>query len=168
MTTSEQNVPVDSGSFRQVLGHFPTGVVVITAIDPEGAPRGMAVGSFTSVSLDPPLVAFLPGRSSTSFPKIRRSGRFCVNVLSHYQEHICRAMAAKGTDKFGQIAWTPAPITGSPVISDGLAWIDCAIDTIHEAGDHYIVIGHVLALGATQREGPLIFFQGGFGRFFSS
>src|SRR5262245_25488403 len=109
MTRSKQGIVVDPMFFRRVLGHFPTGVAVITAIDADGAPAGMAVGSFTSVSLDPPLVAFLPGRSSTSFPKIRRSERFCANVLSHSQEHICRAMAAKGADKFAQIAWSPAP-----------------------------------------------------------
>ena len=86
---------MEPGRFRHVLGHFPTGVVVVTAMHEEGGPVGMAVGSFTSVSLDPPLVAFLPDRSSTSFPKIRDAGSFCINVLANDQEHVCRAWAAR-------------------------------------------------------------------------
>ena len=89
---------MEPGRFRHVVGHFPTGVVVVTAMHGEAGPVGMAVGSFTSVSLDPPLVAFLPDRSSTSFPKIRDVGSFCINVLADDQEHLCRAFAARGGD----------------------------------------------------------------------
>ncbi len=98
---------MDPGRFRHVLGHFPTGVVVVTAMHEESGPVGMAVGSFTSVSLDPPLVAFFPDRSSTSFPKIRDAGSFCINVLAEDQEHVCRAFAARGGDKYGSAAWQP-------------------------------------------------------------
>jgi flavin reductase (DIM6/NTAB) family NADH-FMN oxidoreductase RutF len=94
---------IDPKTFRGVLGHVPTGVVVVTAIDTDGAPAGLAIGSFTSVSLDPALVAFLPDKSSSSFPKIREAGRFCVNVLAATQESVCRSFATKGTDKFAGI-----------------------------------------------------------------
>lgn len=160
-------LPFDSATYRQVLGHFPTGVAAITAISADGTPTGMAVGSFTSVSLDPPLVAFLPDKSSSTFPLIRDSGRFCVNFLTHQQEWMCRTFATKGADKFAGVTWQPATSTGSPVIDDALGWIDCEIGDIHDAGDHYIVIGAVKDLGVSGRSMPLVFFQGGFGHFSS-
>jgi flavin reductase (DIM6/NTAB) family NADH-FMN oxidoreductase RutF len=155
---------VDGARFRQVLGHFPTGVTVITAIT-ESGPVGLAVGSFFSVSLDPPLVAFCAGRSSTSYPKIAEAGHYCVNVLADEQEDICRVFAAKGDDKFATIGWRPSPATGAPVINDVLAWIDCEIHAVHEAGDHYIVIGRVHELEVGHEGGPLVFFRGGYGRY---
>jgi flavin reductase (DIM6/NTAB) family NADH-FMN oxidoreductase RutF len=138
--TGAAGVTFDDRRFRDVLGHFPTGVTVITAIDPAGEPAGFAVGSFTSVSLDPPLVAFLPARSSTTFPKVREAASFCVNVLSSHQEEVCRVFATQGADKFSGLAWTPAP-SGAPVLDEASAWLDCSIETIHEAGDHFIVVG---------------------------
>ncbi|MGI6873422.1 flavin reductase [Amycolatopsis sp. 3B14] len=157
----------DPRHFRRVLGNFPTGVVAVTAIDPQGEPAGMAVGSFTSVSLDPPLVAFLPDKSSTSFPRIREAGRFCVNVLTHEQETVCRTFATRGADKFAALSWQPAP-SGSPVLNGALAWIDCDLESVIEAGDHYIVLGRVRALEAPGTDLPLVFFQGGYGRFHSA
>ena len=156
----------DGQKFRQVLGHFPTGVAVVTGIDADGAPAGMAVGSFTSVSLDPPLVAFMPDKSSSSWPKFRDSGAFCVNILGAEQESVCRAFAMKGGDKFAELDWHPAS-SGSPILDGALAWIDCDIDVIHEAGDHYIVIGLVRELDIGTPALPLVFFQGGYGRFSS-
>ncbi len=156
---------IDPKHFRRVLGHFPTGVAVITGIDPEGKPAGMAIGSFTSVSLEPPLVAFLPDKSSTSWPKIEPAGKFCVNILASEQESVCRTFAVKGGDKFAQFEWSAAPATGSPLLDDVVAWIDCEIETVHEAGDHYIVIGRVLELDVANPSLPLLFFQGGYGRF---
>src|SRR5581483_7424445 len=112
---------IDPKQFRAVLGNYPTGVVVITAVEDGGAPCGMAVGSFTSVSLDPPLVAFLPDKSSTSFPKIRTASSFCVNVLAAEQEDICRAFARSGGDKFAGVAWTPTA-SGAPKLDGVSAW----------------------------------------------
>jgi flavin reductase (DIM6/NTAB) family NADH-FMN oxidoreductase RutF/DNA-binding IclR family transcriptional regulator len=155
---------MDPGRFRHVLGHFPTGVVVVTAMRAGGEPAGMAVGSFTSVSLDPPLVAFLPDRSSTSFPRIREAGSFCINVLAGDQEHVCRAFATRGGDKYSSATWTPAG-SGAPVLDGVVAWIDCDIDQVLEAGDHYIVLGRVRDLAVTQQASPLLFFRGGYGRF---
>ena len=156
--------PFDGRRFREVLGHLPTGVVVITAVSSAGSPVGMAVGSFTSVSLDPPLVAFFPAISSTSFPAIRDAGSFCVNVLSARQEWICRAFAMSGGDKFQGIAWKKSR-SGAPVIDGIVAWIDCALDRVYEAGDHYVVLGRVQDLGIGTPTIPLLFFQGGYGGF---
>ncbi|GAF43596.1 flavin reductase family protein [Rhodococcus wratislaviensis] len=144
--------------FRHVLGHYPTGIVVVTAVGESGQPVGMAVGSFTSVSLEPPLVAFLPDKSSSSFPLLREAASFCVNVLSEDQEDLCRQFARKGIDRFHGVEWSPAP-SGAPVLAGSVAWIDCIPQTLHEAGDHFIVIGRVQALVATSDRRPLLFFR---------
>jgi flavin reductase (DIM6/NTAB) family NADH-FMN oxidoreductase RutF/DNA-binding IclR family transcriptional regulator len=154
----------DDNRFREVLGHLPTGVVVITAMKPDGQPAGMAVGSFTSVSLDPPLVAFLPARTSSSFPSIREASSFCVNVLSAKQEVVCRQFAVSGGDKFSGLDWTPSP-SGAPLLDGVVAWIDCEFERVDEAGDHYIVLGRVTNLGTGVPTLPLLFFQGGYGGF---
>src|SRR5919201_592325 len=133
---------VDSARFRQVLGHFVTGVTVITALD-DGRPAGLAVNSFTSVSLDPPLVAFCAAKSSTTWPSIQRAGRFCVNILDDDQEDLSRLFATRGADKFAGLGWRKS-FGGSPILADVLAWIDCVTDAEHEAGDHLIVVGKVL------------------------
>lgn len=164
MNADRSSVPVvDSARFRQVLGHFPTGVTVITATTGDG-PVGLAVGSFFSVSLEPPLVAFCAAKTSTSYPKISNSGRFVVNILAEDQEDVSRVFASKATDKFSGIGYRPSPGTGAPVISDVLGWIDCEIDTVHEAGDHWIVVGRVLDLEVGHEGGPLVFFRGGYSR----
>ena len=154
----------DPQRFRRILGHYPTGVTVVTAIGEDGQPEGMVVGSFTSVSLDPPLVAFLPASNSGSWARLRRAGRFCVNILGADHEQLCRQFAARSGDKYAGVSWTPAP-TGSPIIDGAVAWIDCETETIHTAGDHDIVIGRVLELDSADEGLPLLFFQGGYGSF---
>jgi flavin reductase (DIM6/NTAB) family NADH-FMN oxidoreductase RutF len=153
---------VDPVWFRRVLGHYPTGVCVVTAMSGD-EPCGMAVGSFTSVSLDPPLVAFLPAKSSTSWPKIRACGRFCVNVLAEDQEGICRIFATSGIDRFATVAWERNG-RGLPALTGATAWIDCDLHAVHDAGDHDIVLGRVRELDVTAATRPLIFFQGGYVR----
>ncbi|SEO90654.1 flavin reductase family protein [Amycolatopsis saalfeldensis] len=150
---------VDPQRFRSVLGHFPSGVAAITSLDTQGRPVGMAVSSFTSVSLDPPLVAFLPGKTSSTFPVIAERGTFCVNVLAAGQEAVCHALAVPGGDKFADLGWQPGP-HGNPVLDGVVAWIGCTIETMHDAGDHRIVVGRVedLATGTTAE--PLLFFRG--------
>lgn len=156
---------VDPGYFRHVLGQYPTGVVVVTAMDAQGQPIGMTVGSFTSVSLEPALVAFLPDRSSKSWEALRASGgRFCVNVLDAAQEQVGRLVATRQGDKFDGIDWALSP-AGNPVIAGAVAWIDCDTEAIHDAGDHQIVIGRVSDLGLGTGEAPLLFFRGGYGSF---
>jgi flavin reductase (DIM6/NTAB) family NADH-FMN oxidoreductase RutF len=154
---------VDAAAFRQVLGHFATGVAVVTTND-DGAPAGLAVSSFTSVSLDPPLVAFCAAHTSNTWSHIRASRTFCVNILGDDQEHLCRVFAAGGTEKFRGVGWRPAP-SGAPIIADVLAWIDCTIDTVHPAGDHAIVVGRVRDLEVARGGRPLVFYRGGYGRF---
>lgn len=156
--------PHDAAWYRRVLGRYPTGVCVVCGIDADGEPAGLVVGSFTSVSLDPPLVAFFPDRVSTSWPRIRPSGRFCVNVLAHDQHDVCRRFAASGGNKFEDIAWRPAG-TGSPMLERAAAWIDCELEQVQPTGDHELVLGRVLSLDSVDDEEPLLFLGGGYGRF---
>ncbi|MEE3853027.1 flavin reductase family protein [Gordonia sp. LSe1-13] len=154
----------DPGWYRKVLAHYPTGVCAVTATEADGERAGFVVGSFTSVSLDPPLIAFFPDKSSSSWPRIERVGRFCVNVLGADQEFVCRQFAAKGGDKFAGIGWRESA-SGSPIIDGATAWIDCELSHVHEAGDHYAVFARVLGLDVVHDGSPLIFAHGGYGRF---
>ena len=149
---------IEPQDFRRVLGQFLTGVAVISAMDGE-EPVGLTVGSFFSVSLDPPLVGFCAAHSSKTWPVIRRSGRFCVNVLAADQEGVCRSFARTGADKFSGVGWALSD-GGCPRIDDVIAWIDCDIEVIHGAGDHEICIGRVRALDAPRTSVPLPFFRG--------
>ena len=159
-----RGVAVDAQAYRRILGHFLSGVAIVTGMGEEG-PAGLAVNSFTAVSLDPPLVAFFPAIRSTSWPRIRAAGRFCVNILGHDQEHVCRRFAMSGADKFAGLRWSPSP-NGSPLIDGCLAWIDCTLDSEHPAGDHTLALGRVLALHAVpDADHPLAFYRGGYGRF---
>jgi len=153
----------DSAHFRTVLGHFCSGITIITAVD-AGEPVGLTCQSFTSISLEPPLVAFAPSKTSTSWPRVQRTGVFCVNVLSEQQEDLCRVFAIPGADKFRGVGWRPAA-SGAPILEDSLAWIDCAVVAEHDAGDHSIVVGKVIDLAAAPGGKPLLFYRGGYGRF---
>ena len=150
--------------FRDVLGRFASGVTVVTAIS-GGAPVGLTCQSFTSVSLNPPLVLFIPARTSRAWPAIQRSGKFCVNFLSAEQQHISNGMATRGTEKFQGVGWRPAS-TGAPLIEGVLGYVDCTIDRVHEAGDHYIVVGRVEELGFGDDDStsdvPLLFHRGAY------
>jgi 3-hydroxy-9,10-secoandrosta-1,3,5(10)-triene-9,17-dione monooxygenase reductase component len=156
---------IDSRRFRTVLGRFATGVVAITAIDPEtGRPNGLAVNAFTSVSLEPPLVSFCVAHTSTTWPRLRGAGRLCVNVLAASQLDVCRRLAAPGGEKLAGLAWEPSP-GGGPVLDGALAWLECSVDAEYVAGDHMIVVARVHQLGRRPDGDPLIFFQGGYGSF---
>ena len=163
-TMGEQLPAIEAALFRRVLGHYPTGVCVVTAVDAAGRRAGMVVGSFTSVSLDPPLVGFFPDRVSTSWPRIRDSGRFCVNILAADQQAMCRRFAAKAEDKFIGVDFRLSPL-GMPVLPDVVAWIECSLHAVHEAGDHFIALGRVLDLGVDRAERPMLFFRGSYGDF---
>ena len=164
----ENAVVIDAQDYRQVLGQFPTGVVVVTALPDDGHPVALTIGSFSSVSIDPPLVAFYPATTSSSWPRIREAGAFCVNVVSADQESLCRQFASKSEDKFAGVEWRPAPSSGAPIIAGAVAWIDCDLDTEQAAGDHYLVLGAVRALAVESGGSPLVFFRGGYGRFSAS
>jgi len=154
----------DSAHYRTVLGHFASGVVVVTGAT-DGGPCGFTCQSFFAASLDPQLVVISPSLSSTSWPQVQRSGAFCANILTEEQEAMSRAFAVSGGDKFGGVGWRPGA-TGSPIISDVLAWVDCRIETTHEAGDHLLVVGRVVDMGHAHGS-PLLFYRGGFGGFSS-
>lgn len=154
---------VDAGHYRRVLGHFPTGVVVVTALD-GGRPVGLAVGSFCSLSLQPPLVLFCVGRDSTSWPAISAAGRCGVNVLSCDQQELCRSFARSGGDKFAGVAWTLST-RGVPLLEGAIAWLDCRIDSVSTAGDHFVVVAAVDSLDLVRDDFPLVFCRGGFGQF---
>jgi 3-hydroxy-9,10-secoandrosta-1,3,5(10)-triene-9,17-dione monooxygenase reductase component len=154
---------IDPDEYRRVLGHHCTGVAVITAMDPAGEPVGMAVSSFTSVSLDPPLVAFCPDKGSSTWPRIEKAGRFCVNLLADDQEGVCRAFASRSADKFAGVAHT-VPEDGIPVLAGALATIACDVHSVIEAGDHWIVLGRVLSLDASAERHPLLFFRSAYAR----
>ena len=159
--SSSTGVPeIDPLEYRRVLGHFPTGVTVVTAATDTG-PVGLSIGSFTSVSLEPALIGFLPARASKSWPAIRAAGRFCVNVLGAEQEKLARLFAAPHDDRFDTVDWQPAPFSGAPMLGGAAAWIDCAIESVVPAGDHDFVLGRVHDLGVTAPQAaPLVFFRG--------
>lgn len=148
--------------FRDVLGRFATGVTVVTGMA-GFEPVGMTCQSFASLSLSPPLVLFCPAKSSRAWPLMRAWGHFCVNLLAADQQGVSEVMATRGADKFAEVAWSPSPLTGSPLLAGGLGYVDCAIEAVHEAGDHFVVVGRVLDLAATGREPPLLYFRGEYG-----
>jgi 3-hydroxy-9,10-secoandrosta-1,3,5(10)-triene-9,17-dione monooxygenase reductase component len=149
--------------YRASLGHFCTGVTIVTAHGDDG-PAGLTCQSFSALSLDPPLILVCPGKSSSSWPKIEAAGAMCINVLAEDQEELCRGFATRGADKFAGVGWQPGPFTGAPVLTGALAWVECRIEAVHEGGDHVIAVGRVLDLGTSEGR-PLLFYRGGYGRF---
>jgi flavin reductase (DIM6/NTAB) family NADH-FMN oxidoreductase RutF len=145
---------------RDALAHFATGVTVITGTAIGGyCPVGMAVNSFASVSLEPPLVLFCAAETSTTWPHIRASGAFCANVLTADQHELALRFAAKNTDRFRDVAIRRGA-TGVPVLTEALVHVECQIDNEVSAGDHTIVVGRVLAVGKNVEAEPLIFYRG--------
>jgi 3-hydroxy-9,10-secoandrosta-1,3,5(10)-triene-9,17-dione monooxygenase reductase component len=153
----------DEATYRTVLGHFATGVALITAMH-DGEPVGMACNSFTSVSLDPPLVLFCAAKSSSTWPRIEAAGAWAANFLDEDGEELCRLFATRGADRFAHLAWSPYR-TGAPVLHDTLAFVDCRTENVYEAGDHFIVVGRVEELGYVHDGKPLLFYRGGYGRY---
>ena len=153
-------VEIDQRQLRTVLGHFCTGVTVVASVD-GGEPVGMACQSFAALSLDPPLVLFCPGRSSRSWARIASSGHFCVNVLAQDQQDVSSAFGKPGASKFGGLGWHRSP-NGAPVLDGVLTWVDCMIETVHEAGDHDVVVGRVTELGPPRDAAPLLFYRGSY------
>jgi 3-hydroxy-9,10-secoandrosta-1,3,5(10)-triene-9,17-dione monooxygenase reductase component len=150
----------DSDQFKDALSRFASGITIVSGME-DGEPVGFSCQSFISLSIDPPFVAVAPARTSTSWPRIARAGSFCVNVLGDHQEHLCRGFAVSGGDKFDGVDWRPAPVTGAPLIEGSLAWVDCKVELVHDAGDHELIIGRVLDLG-TAEGSPLLFFRSKF------
>lgn len=158
---------VTEETIRSVLGHFPTGVVIVTAYSDE-EPVGMTLQSFMSLSLDPPLVLLSVAKTSTSWPRIAPSGRFLVNILSQDQDITARQFSKSGADKFAGIEHRIEERLGGPLLHHVSAWVDCAAEQQHDGGDHVIIVARVLEASVPETgEGgapPLIFHRSGFPR----
>jgi 3-hydroxy-9,10-secoandrosta-1,3,5(10)-triene-9,17-dione monooxygenase reductase component len=152
---------VDGVDFRRILGRFPTGVVVVSA-HVDGRLHGMAVNSFSSVSLDPPLVSFCAAHSSTTWPKLRATDGFTVSILGAGHEDICRRFSRKDADRYGDGHGWRMSDAGHPVLADAIGWLECQRRTVYSAGDHDVVIGEVLDGAAADGGEPLVFFEGRF------
>ena len=150
---------IDQGRYREVLGHFASGVTVVAALTEDG-PLGFTCQSFSALSLDPALVMISPAKTSSSWPRMQAVGSFCVSVLSDEQEAVALAFATSGGPKFEGLGYHPAA-SGSPIIDESLAFIDCEIDRVIEAGDHLVVIAKVRELGLGEGR-PLLYYRSGF------
>jgi len=159
----KQVLAPDPAAVRTVLGHFATGVAIITALDGD-EPVGMACNSFTSVSLDPQLVLFCAAKSSSTWPRIQAAKKWAANILAEDGEEVCRLFAQKGAERFAHIAYTSGR-TGAPLLDAAIAFVECETVAEHDAGDHLIVVGRVLELGYATEGKPLLFYRGGYGRF---
>ncbi|WP_230396689.1 flavin reductase family protein [Streptomyces blattellae] len=154
--------PHSHDAYRHVLGRVPTSVAIVTSMHAD-EPVGVSVGSFSSVSMDPPLVGFFIAKSSTTWPFIEPTGGFCVSVLSSAQQGLSRLFATRGADKFAGCTWR-ASEAGRPIIDGSVAWMECAIESISPAGDHQLVLGRVESMGAVDDADPLTFLGGRYGR----
>jgi 3-hydroxy-9,10-secoandrosta-1,3,5(10)-triene-9,17-dione monooxygenase reductase component len=152
----------DDARFRTVLGHFATGVTIITAMDHD-EPVGMAANSFTSLSLDPPLILFCVAHSSSTWPRIEGAGTFAVNILGEGHEELSQLFAKKGADRFGSTPWRTG-VSGAPVLEEAIAYLDCRLAAEYPGGDHKIIVGRVLDLDVREGARPLLFFRGGYER----
>ncbi|SDG78616.1 flavin reductase family protein [Roseospirillum parvum] len=151
----------DSRAFRSALGLFATGVTVVTTGDGGGRTAGMTVNSFSSVSLDPPLILWCLGKGSPSQPVFEAAGHFAVNVLAAGQEALSTQFARPG-DKFAGVDWRPGRF-GDPLIEGAIATFECRTTARHDAGDHLILVGQVAHFDHRDGE-PLLFFGGRYGR----
>lgn len=158
---------IDASEFRRVMGHFATGVTIVTARGPEGTPCGLTVNAVASVSLQPTLIVVCVDRAADSHDCIRGAGIFAVNVLEGERgETLSRRFSDWDLrDRFSGIAHH-AEHTGAPVLDDALAWLDCTVTQAFPAGDHTLFLGEVLAADA-RAGSPLLFYRGGYGRFVS-
>jgi len=167
---------IDPSLYREVMGHYPTGVAVVTGFDASsehvgqaGAPEpvGLVVGTFSAVSMDPPLVCFMPQRTSSTYARLAGAASYCVNIVAADQLELCRTLTGRSTDKFEKVAWRTSPY-GAPQLDDAVAHVHCHPAQQIEAGDHYIVLCAIDAMEVIRPTSPLLFFQGGYGEFTSA
>ncbi|MDT0300878.1 flavin reductase family protein [Streptomonospora wellingtoniae] len=149
--------------YRSVMGRLPTGVAAVTGLDEDGEELGLIVGTFSSLSLTPPLVTFSVGATSSTWPRIRRRRYFTANVLASDQTHVCRALSRKGAGKFEGLHYTSGPL-GTPHLPESIAWIDCEVQAEVAVGDHFMIVGSVVSMESAAGE-PLLFQAGEFGRY---
>lgn len=165
MTTSQAQF--DQKAFRHVMGNYPTGVAVVTTTAPDGELLALVVGTFSSVSLEPPLVSFMPMKTSRTFAKMRDCDTLTINIFGGEQQDEMLAIARRWENKLDGIDWHESP-NGNPVLDNALAWIDTTVTEVIEAGDHFIVLCEVEDMLVANPGPPLLFFQGGYGSFVGS
>lgn len=159
LTPESHRQAIDPAHFRAAMGGYPTGVAVVTTMCRE-QPTGMTVGTFTSISIDPPLVGFFADHGSRTLPKIVEAGVFAVNVLGEGNKTICDSFSRPSDDKFAGIDWTPTA-TGSPGLSAAALWVDCRVDEVLTVGDHILVVGQVESLERDPASADPLIFHGG-------
>src|SRR5882757_5035925 len=162
-----RGAPSDPAQLRSVFGRFATGITVVTA-GGQSTPRGMTANSFTSVSLEPPLVLVCVLREAAMHEAILECGSFAVSVLAAHQEPVARHFAnrgrPRGDQEFSVVHSVPGACTGAPVLSGALAWLECGLHAVYDGGDHSIFLGEVLDLGRSPGEDALLFYGGDFHR----
>jgi flavin reductase (DIM6/NTAB) family NADH-FMN oxidoreductase RutF len=153
----------DFRAFRNALGCFPTGIAVMTASSSEASHIGITVNSFTSVSLDPPLVLWCIDRRSRRYPAFAEAPGFTVSILASGHKAVSARLAGAGEHSLDGIGLIPTEL-GPPALADSLAIFECARESIQDAGDHAILIGRVLRFASHAEAGaPLVYFQGRYG-----
>ena len=154
---------IDSRAFRDACGLFPTGVTIVTTVDESGAPVGLTANSFTSVSLDPPMVLFCIGRSSESLGAFTDGGGFAVHLLAAEQQELSNRFASKGIDRFEGVGWRLSEASGLPVLEGAMAVMECTLAHSYAGGDHVIVVGEVTHLTVSEPDRPALgYFRGGY------
>lgn len=153
----------DPRTLRDALGCFATGVTIVTCLDDTGSPVGLTANSFTSVSLDPPLLLVCVSKRTASAPALVRASHFAVNVLQTHQQPASIRFSTKDQDRFGATPWSPGEY-GPPVLRDSLGVFECAAHAVHEGGDHHIVVGEVLRASFDSTLDPLLYFRGRYRR----
>jgi flavin reductase (DIM6/NTAB) family NADH-FMN oxidoreductase RutF len=158
----ENSMPIDSQELRRILGHFPTGVTVITTKDDTGSAFGLTANAFTSLSLNPPLILICVDKGAQCYSCFVESNVFTVNFLHEDQEEISRRFATKGADKFAGLNWHEGA-HGAAVLDGAIGHLECKIVQSYEGGDHTIIVGEVLS-GVASHDRPLLFFKGKYHR----
>lgn len=162
-TPISQDDTIPAGDYRRIFGRLPTGVVAITGTAPDGKPLGFVVGTFQSLSIDPPLVTFSVDKSSSTWPALRNLKNFTANILSTDQLSVCRALSRKGEDKFKDLSYEMSTL-GTPRFPGSSALIDCSVLSEIVAGDHYVIVGSIAQMEDSDRD-ALVFRGGKFGEF---
>ena len=155
--------PIDSRAFRDACGLFPTGVTIVTTVGESGVPVGLTANSFTSVSLDPPMVLFCVGRTSESLSAFVDGGGFAVHLLAAEQQALSNRFASKGVDRFEGVEWRWSEVSGLPVLDGAMAVMECKLAHEHAGGDHVIVVGEVTNLTVSEPDRPALgYFRGSY------
>jgi 3-hydroxy-9,10-secoandrosta-1,3,5(10)-triene-9,17-dione monooxygenase reductase component len=160
IASQEPQDQFDGKAFRKTVGQFASGVAVVTTEDSGGERSGMTVSSFTSLSLDPPLVLFCAKDGSHTLDEVKESGHFAVNVLSRDQKDVCYGFAGQDGNKFDNVTAQPGAAHGDPLLQGSLATLECRLESLTDGGDHTIVIGRVDRFEQNSDDQPLLFWDG--------